>query len=767
MTIKQHPDYLEENDRLLFTTAYIDLILQSRENQGGDMKERMQNAMADLDFSESSAGYQDMLLNATFMHLNEQQYRHLKAVRGKPYFARMDFLRDRDQNPEKIYIGKTSLYDRETQDQIIVDWRSPIANLYYEGRLGEVSYEAEEKMHHGELVLKRQYMIEEGHLNDFRDIDITTKDDLLQESLSQSASSRLTDIVATIQEEQNQVIRADMRRPLIVQGVAGSGKTTIALHRVSFYIYSATSFIPENLMILAPNRLFIEYISEVLPELGVESVWQTTFIDFFYDSTGLKIKLIPLHHDLKTLIEAQDSNETQTIRLLSKIKSSLSFKDMLIGYLKDIETHMISEEHFRVGRFIIYKASKIKRLFQVEYAYLPFYQRLEKIKRILREQLKAKKKLIVRDIQKRYDDRIEQVRFHSKDPQKRHERILKLMDKQEALIKEVEHDAKTAIKTYMAQYKKQNALSLYKELMADPDKLVSFCQDNQIDRQTLELLSKETMRNLKKRRVTIEDLAPIILIQHDVLGLKTKQEIKHVVIDEAQDYSPFQFYTLRHVLGTSLFTILGDLSQGIFSFRGTTNWEEIQKEIFPKANIRLLKQSYRTTVEIMTLANEVIRLANIPGTIKAVPVVRHGLKPYFHKLKDQQSLIKDLEKTVDNMRNEGLKTFAMIGKTEQACGHIKQLLDEASNLQTTLLKEDEDLREKDVVIVPSALAKGLEFDGVILINMGESYKKEDIEIKLLYVAMTRPLHQLHLFSEDPSSFLLESDASLQMIENLN
>ena len=192
-----------------------------------------------------------------------------------------------------IYIGKTSLLREGAFTPLVVDWRAPVANLYYEGRLGENTYESEGDIYEGELLLKRQIAIENAQLVDFIDVDITTNDAFLQASLEASADKRLKDIASTIQAEQNRVIRANMRRPLIVQGVAGSGKTTIALHRIAYFIYTyEKTFNPETFMILAPNRLFINYISEVLPELGVEKVKQTTFIDFMSELIGKKINLV-------------------------------------------------------------------------------------------------------------------------------------------------------------------------------------------------------------------------------------------------------------------------------------------------------------------------------------------------------------------------------------------------------------------------------------------------------------------------------------------
>lgn len=271
-TVHQHPDYNEENQRLEYTKRYMEAVIKTAETSKDNFQDNMKAAFKDVD---SSLGYSSLLTNARFFDMSKEELSSLKKSRLKPYFARIDFSRDDPPVEEVIYIGKTSLYSRENQDQLIVDWRSPIANLYYEGRLGDVSYVSNGENFNGELLLKRQFMMERGLLTEIRDIDLTTNDQLLQETLAGSASNRLTEIVSTIQEEQNKVIRADLNKPIIVQGGAGSGKTTIALHRISYFIFQyKENFQPEQLMIIAPSNLFLDYISEALPELGVENIKQ-------------------------------------------------------------------------------------------------------------------------------------------------------------------------------------------------------------------------------------------------------------------------------------------------------------------------------------------------------------------------------------------------------------------------------------------------------------------------------------------------------------
>ncbi|MEH7749287.1 DNA helicase, partial [Neobacillus drentensis] len=256
-SVREHKDYQEEVERLEFTKEFIKSVLEMSKGNKEQFVENLKEAFAELDTSDSSLSYMTLLTNAQFLELAESELERLASVIGKPYFSRINFTSSGDSNEEILYIGKASLFDRVNQIPIIVDWRSPIANVYYDGRLGDVTYDAYGETQSGYLSLKRQYEIENGFLKDIRDIDLTTHDELLQKSLSGKADNRLTEIVATIQNEQNEVIRASLKHPIIVQGAAGSGKTTIALHRISYFLYSSGyRFPPEKLMILAPNKLF-------------------------------------------------------------------------------------------------------------------------------------------------------------------------------------------------------------------------------------------------------------------------------------------------------------------------------------------------------------------------------------------------------------------------------------------------------------------------------------------------------------------------------
>ncbi|MFK9095239.1 RNA polymerase recycling motor HelD [Bacillus salipaludis] len=752
VSVRDHKDYQTEVERLEFTKEYIHTVLEISKGNKEFFLENMKQAFADLDPQDSSTSYTDLLANARFLELAKSELKRLESVIGKPYFSRIDFTSNSTKKEEMLYIGKVSLFDRVTQQPIIVDWRSPIANVYYDGRLGDVSYEAYGETQTGYLALKRQYEIVDGLLKDIRDIDLTTHDELLQKSLSGKADNRLTEIVATIQNEQNEVIRASLKHPIIVQGAAGSGKTTIALHRISYFLYSlGFSFPPEKLMILAPNRLFIDYISAVLPELGVNKINQTTFIDFMRSCLGQKIKLFSPNTKLMKLLERKGTSKS--LQWVSSYKGSLEFKALIDHYVKELEDNLAPKEDFRVEKSILLKGQKLKKLFLKEYTYLPIYKRISKIKSLLEDDLKKKKAIMLTNLNKKYDAALDQILYSRRlDSERRKQKVTILMERKEERLKMVEKEAKAAVKKYMELLVMKDIFTLYKELMSSPELLKK--HSTTLSDQQCRILSTFCQKIFARGAYELEDLAPLFYMKAKLEGIDEKFKMRSIFIDEAQDYSYFQFAALKAGFETDLFTIVGDLAQGIHSYRGLNSWAPVLKEIFPNANYQTLQKSYRTTVEIMNLANDILQLID-QDLPKVQPVIRHGQKPLFKTIDttNQEQVRQQLEQDMASLKEEELHSIAIIGRTDRDCQRIHQIL-EHSHLPIQLVEEKEDMKKGHIAILPSYLSKGLEFDAVLIVCLEESYAKVDLDIKLLYVSMTRPMHRLYLYGRGPSDFLL-------------
>ncbi len=758
----QHPDYEQEQEQLEFTKQYLEIVIRASLATEETFREEMKQALEGMDFKDSSFRYMTMLTNSNLLRQTNEQLRQLKKIEKKPYFARIDFL-EGDKEVEELYIGKASLMDRQTQKQIIVDWRSPISNLYYDGRLGDVSYVAAGGEYFGNLSMKRQYMIDDGQLLDIRDVDLTTTDELLQQSLSGSSSNRLNDIVATIQEEQNKIIRADLNKPIIVQGAAGSGKTTIALHRIAYFIYTyADQFDPRELMILAPNRLFIDYISEVLPELGVDNILQMTFVDYVKSVLKKNIKLKHPDEKLIRFLNREVENPEQ-LQWISSFKGSLDFCALIDRYLNDILITQLPKEDFYLDKFHLYHAKKLRRLMREDYAYLPFYERKDKIKRVLQNHVRTEKKRLLLKVKTFYDEKLDSALISTQiDSDKRKRYVTEVLDKRDALLAQITKEARTCSTNYINKLPKRDLFYYYQKLMTNKVLLAKY-GEGIIDETQIDLLYSHEKKLYQEGFYEVEDLAALLYMQQAIFGIDKKWKAKNVVIDEAQDYSYFQLYALKSALQTDMFTIVGDLAQGVHSYRGIQDWDIVHSKIFPRATYTTLKKSYRTTVEIMNTANEILQLLHLPFP-QVEPVVRHGDKPTFYSYTTGKELVQMIEKQVSELYAQSFKTIAIIGKTNQECAKIKKLFQTHSKLETQLLKENEDLYKEKVVIVSSHLSKGLEFDAVLVCLVDDVFEDVELDVKLLYVSMTRPLHRLFFYGKEKEGFLLNyiSDSVYQV-----
>ena len=743
-----HSIFNEEQNHLTLVKEYMEAVILKMETSTDEFNEKIKEAFSDEGSKQSSNSYINLLTNTSFFQMSEEDLKLLKKSLKKPYFSRLDFLQTNSTEVEKLYIGKTSLYAPQSQEQVIIDWRSPIANLYYDGRLGEVSYTSQNEEYTGYLSLKRQLMIEDGELIDYRDIDLTTHDQLLQESLAKSSTNRLTEIVTTIQEEQNKVIRADLNRPIIVQGAAGSGKTTIALHRISYFIYQYKQhFLPQQLMIIAPNNLFIHYISEALPELGVEKIKQTTYEEYVLKCLATKFTF--KNSDRLSLALQVKNAEQEDNLWLCKMKSSSLFQKIISNYLKHIYRSYLPKEDLYVDKFRIFSHKRMQKLIMQEFTYLPFFKRIEKLKSVMMLDLKNKKATMIKNIEQFYDTKIDQAYFGTRDEKLRQERVTKRFDKKQERLSELQNAIKTSIPTYMKSFSKKTLLQFYEELFSDADLLYTLADGLLTKKEAKKIC---TVHQKQRKKYEREDLALLLLLKTHLFGIDKELKVKNIVIDEAQDYSFMELLALKQAIDSDMFTLVGDLAQGIHSYRGLQSWEEIKDKIFPRATYMELQKSYRTTVEIMSKANVVLK--KLPIELPTVePVVRYGEAPRFIIKKEGTDFAKQLATRIVKLQQEGFKTFALIGKSDEECQKLYELFKEAKCLSVSLMIGKKQFNSERVLILPSYLAKGLEFDCVCLFTLEEQYNMNDeMDIKLLYVAMTRPLHRLYLFGQTKADY---------------
>lgn len=760
MDIKTHKDYEKEVVRLSDTVSYLENVIYTFGQNRVKFKEEIQEAYAHMDPTESSHSYTTIMMNTQFLDSLEKNFDLLLRSRKKPYFARIDVKQSDKSQVEALYIGKVSLYEVDMETPLVVDWRAPIASVYYDGRLGEAVYQVEGVEQKVDLSLKRQYTIENGELKDYVDVDISTSDVFLQATLGAHAGEKLKDIVSTIQAEQNAIIRADINKPLVVQGVAGSGKTTIALHRIAYLIYTyASTFKPENFMILAPNSLFLDYISQVLPELGADKARQTTYTDFMMDVLGKRHKMTSHNHKLLSLLSSKRrsaiQDKTELIRRSSAFKNSMHMKKMIETFVHHKTIGLLPKEDFKLGETVLLSNKRIRDLFFDKFAYLPLFKRVERIEKYMQKILKEQLGGIIERAESHYDRQINAIRYREPESDERRFKLIGLMDERDALLEGIRSEAKILTKAYIKRIEKKTLLGYYHELMDDADRMArysEFCTDADV----YHFIAEESKVHGAMGQIELEDLAPLVFMQKFFFGTGEDLKVDYVVVDEAQDFSAFQFFVLKDLLKTERFTIMGDLSQGIHGYRALQDWQELSTHVFPaRMSYLTLEQSYRTTIEIMELANHVLGQMSPAPAVFAKPVVRHGDRPRVRILETRVEIIQHVVQAIASLKGEGFTTIAIIGKTPHESQVIQKELSAASSFEIGLMDDHAEHYNNDIVVIPAHLSKGLEFDAVIVVAIEETYVVETLDIKLLYVAMTRPLHRLTVFCQKGTIPLVE------------
>ena len=686
------------------------------------------------------------VIRAELMYLSEKRLKDIEGIKDKPYFARLDF-KENGKDKEEFYIGKLSVLDNKTKQPVVIDWRTPVANLYYNNRIGQANYECLDGIINGQILLKRQYFIENKILEKYVDIDVTGNDELLQEAISEKADDRLKNIVATIQEEQNKIIRAGMNKPLIVQGVAGSGKTTIALHRIAYLIYNyEKEFNPEDFMIIAPNRFFLNYISNILPDLGVDDVRQYTFEDFAYEVIGKKLKISDNNEKLVTIVNKNFDNINKgNIDIMikeSKYKSSMEYKYKVDEFLKSIEENFIPKKDFTIEDIVIIKYEELNNLFINTYRIYDYNRRIFEMKKNIASILKGKAEEICSNIRKIRSERIKKLESLELDMAQEQKKRIEIFEEYEEILKKLEKGQKKLIDEFFSQIPKKDCITYYKEFVEN------ISDDKNCE--VIEYLKQNTLTILSKKEISFEDLAPIIYIQYKIYGAKFTGNLRHIVIDEAQDYGEFQFSIMKTILNSSSMTILGDLAQGVYFYRGIENWREFIKKEFLEETVEYttLEKTYRTTKQIMDLANKVIN--KLPDFEKEYivlgePVINGKDSIYMMKCENEKDIIKNINVRINKYLGEGYKSIAIIGKDKEECEFIKRELLKYRK-DVTLIQSKDSEYHAGISIVPSYLAKGLEFDVVIISNANnKKYMLNSLDIKLLYVTITRAMSKLDVF----------------------
>ncbi|HAT4182628.1 HelD family protein [Clostridium perfringens] len=623
----------------------------------------------------------------------DKKLKELTILKESPYFGRVTFNDLEFDQKDTLYVGRFGVTPEGSYEPVIVDWRAPVASLFYHGSLGEASYTSPDGPIKCDIEGRRQIIVKKGELKGVFDSAIDVKDDILQMVLSNNSSDKLKDVIMTIQQEQDEIIRKERTSNIVVNGVAGSGKTTIALHRVAYLLYNYRKELEDKVLILGPNGIFMEYISQVLPSLGEVGVKQETFASFALKEMDSELYIMSFDKYLEKIL-SEDKEFIED----AKYKNSYEIIEDLDNLVKEMDKDYFHVEDVKYFGDLVISKEEIEEMFNKHYEYMPLFRRSEKIKRIILSKIK--------------DKRDEKVWELNEELRKEKEKLTP----EELLIEENNLEFR----------RKLRIREIVKEVMDSRAKL-----DSWISRE--DVLDIYDRFNGNKKEYTINDLAPILYLAIKLEGKKATKDYRHVVIDEAQDYSPLQFKVVRELTGTKYFTVVGDINQRLIKYSDLAPMMELGK-IFDDVNPEIynLNKSYRSTYEIMEYANKYLDEDRI------IPIVRHGKPVEEIEFHNNEELSESIIESLKEFSNEGLESIAIITRDKEELEKVYNLI---SNKVHLVKFDNEDVLYKGGnVIIPSYFAKGLEFDGVIIVDNGSS--KDENEDLIKYIMSTRALHRL-------------------------
>lgn len=598
--------------------------------------------------------------------------KRLTKILAIPYFGRIDFLEKKENSKVMpTYIGIHTFYDPESRATLIHDWRAPVSNMFYDHELGEAGYRSPSGEIKGVISLKRQYRIRGGKMEFMIESALTVHDDILQKELSSNADDKMKNIVATIQREQNRIIRNEDIRTLIIQGVAGSGKTSIALHRIAYLLYTfRDSISSKDILIISPNKVFSDYISNVLPELGEETVPETSMEQILSGVLEHKYKYQTYFGLVNELLEKPSSS------LINRIvyKASFGFISELDKFILHIENTYFKAADVKLTKYITIPAPFIEEQY-LRFNRYPIRRRFDAMADYMLDMLKIQYTFTVTTTGRN------------------------LLKKEIRLMFAGNND----IQVYKDFFKWTNNPGMFK------------------------------MR--KGHTLEYSDLAPLAYLHLALEGNGNQPfRVKHLLIDEMQDYSPIQYKVIQKLFPCRK-TVLGDAGQSVNPY-GSSTAETIQKSLTASEIMKLCK-SYRSTFEITDFAQKIHPNAELE------PVARHGEKPQILQFGSAVEELSGIMGLISTYRKSGYKSLGIICKTEQQARKMADMLKSYAN-DISFLSSQSSAFVQGIVITSAHMAKGLEFDEVIIPQTDERNYRSEIDKSMLYVAVTRAMHRLTL-----------------------
>ena len=680
----------------------------------------------------------NLLMRYQTLASQEKRQKVLRLMEENPYFARIDFKED--QEAETLYLGIASL--RDTQEEtIVIDWRAPIANLYYEGTLGQTSYEAHDAIIPIELLLKRQFKIREGNILSMVDTSEAINDDFLLEILDEASSNHMKNIVATIQRSQNEIIRDTRSKVLVVEGIAGSGKTSALLQRVAYLLYHNRKWLEnDQVLLFSPNHIFSDYISTVLPSLGESGIPTETFKTFL-------ATLLPNYQ-----IHTEESHEEvflsgQDDRVL-RAKSSFLIVQELYKYIERITGFGPLFRDLKLKDKVLISKKQIRNWYQEANPELPMYQRMQLLQTKLLKKLGGLEKDEMKKdwAKKAADELVDAVFVNNPDMEdsEKAERRLRRQMTQKVVRKKMRPLRRQINRFGFVNYAKQ-----YLHFLQNvPTSLLTHYQ---LTEENWKTMLEELMADFKRKDLSLEDGTLLFLLMKSIHPMDVQQKARFIFIDEMQDFSPAQVALLRHLYPKATYTLCGDLNQKVF---GNESMVHSLAQIFPDESLTHfeLTTSYRSTEEITNFANQFLTQEN-----RVELTARVGDLPSIYYTNDTRQMIDGLIREIDETK-EAARYWrtAIIAKTVEECQALYDQLSAEQKDQVQLLTDEEDFMKKNLIIIPTYLAKGLEFDRVFAWNISpENYYTEQDKL-ILYTVCTRAMHELNLLVIGKQSPLLDT-----------
>ncbi|KKI93325.1 helicase [Bacillus sp. SA1-12] len=711
---------------------------------------------------------------AQALSVSQSTHRHaskrltsLRRMQGMPYFGRIDFIEEGTSTAERIYIGISTLTDTSGENFLIYDWRAPISSVYYDYQPGPAKYATPGGVIHGMLEKKWQYLIRSGMIQSMFDTSLTIGDEILQQVLGKGTDKHMHSIVATIQQEQNRIIRHDRGRMLIVHGAAGSGKTSAALQRIAYLLYKYRDVLnADQIILFSPNSMFNSYVSNVLPELGEENMQQVTFQEYLDHRLKSEFLVENPYDQLEYVLTAVDKPSYGTRIASIRFKAATRFFEAIKSYRESLElSGMVFKGITFRGKTIV-TAEQITEKFYSSDTSLRFHNRLEKLKDWLIKEIDEAEKL---ERSKPWvQEEIELL--SNEDYHKAHTYLAKKRGFKGESIHDYEIEPKALARLIVRQKLKPlrkrikgfrfiNIKGIYKQFFTDPIQINQW-MDGDAPEEWPDIC-RITVKMLEEGKLFYEDATPFLLMKEMIQGFQTNSSIKHVLVDEAQDYSPFQFEFLKRLFPSARMTVLGDFNQAIFAHANEmVDFQTLTGLYGPDETAAInLTRSYRSTRPIVEFTRGLV-----PNGERITAFDRDGEKPILTQLSNRAELHHSIASKVASLRKRQYSTIAIICKSAAESTAAYDSLRGIEEIK--LVKSGTIEYEQGVVVIPAYLAKGIEFDAVIIYDASaKSYGDESLR-RLFYTACTRAMHHLQLYSVGEMSPFLRDVASDNLLLSL-